>query len=505
MNESLVVMLEGGSGVDPIHPIRREPISSRRTVAFVRWGGVTLARSTWLEPVGLRDDVFSFAPASDNDIALSTSVTDTATHVTPIHCPIVTAHHPRRNRLPISHQAHRAHRHAQEPECDRCIDDGKLTRAMDVSNLPYKARQPRSRPNRPLPAPPPEEDVPAQNAFEIVQGFTSPPSPPKAPSRPPPPVDDDDEEIAQLGESVTHTHLASGSGLGAGESAPAARTRPPVPKSSARIAAQHINPFHSTLPSAEMVPPTILTPLRAHYLKKTLVNQQIHYELDVITDPRLGAAALGLLGSPFTLPESAKNEVLAVAGTDGRATGARVGDLPFIRFMFHQFLLPFPFLAAAPPTFWNAKVQPFLSSWLATTGVSQHQTITPQEREVTESLMTKEEKKEAEERRKLWTKVEKHLGLMISVGIKLAGGEEVVRIGQSELRRIEEAQQARRKKYAEKMGQVEMLHFDVNVVGVRTVKERGHVRSKHHEVSRLGGGKKDGSVKRSAGWADGLA
>lgn len=269
--------------------------------------------------------------------------------------------------------------------------------------------------------------------------------------------------------------------MAVGDTAP--RARPPVPKSSARVAAQHINPFHSTLPSNEFTPPTILTPLRAHYLKKVLVNQQIHYELDVITDPRLGASALGLLGPPFSLPESARTEVLNVAGTDGVASGPRVGDLPFIRFMFHQFLLPFPFLAAAPPTFWSAKVQPFLSSFLATTGVSQHATITPQERQVTESLMTKEEKKEAEERRKLWTKVEKHLGLMISVGIKLTGGEEVVRIGQSELRRIEEAQEARRKKYAEKMGQAaEMFTFDVNVVGVRTVKERGHVRSKHHEV-----------------------
>lgn len=346
------------------------------------------------------------------------------------------------------------------------------------SSLPYQPRQ-RSRPSRPLPAPPPEEDVPAQNAFEIVQGFTSPPSPPKTYAPPPPDDDadrdasaDPDAEVEQLGASMEQTHVTDAS----------KRVRPPVPKTSAKVAAQHINPYHSTLPSSEITPPTILTPLRAHYLKKTLVNQQIHFELDVITDPRLGAAALGLLGPPFILPENARTEVVSVAGTDGTASGPRVGDLPFMRFMFHQFLLPFPFLAAAPPTFWGGKVQPFLSSFLATTGVSQHATITPQEREVTESLMTKEEKKEAEERRKLWTKVEKHLGLMISVGIKLVGGEEVVRIGQSELRRIEEAQEARRKKLAEKYGQPEMLTFDVNVVGVRTVKERGHVRSKHHEV-----------------------
>ncbi|BEI87139.1 hypothetical protein CcaverHIS002_0704850 [Cutaneotrichosporon cavernicola] len=335
-----------------------------------------------------------------------------------------------------------------------------------TTSLPYAPRQ-RRRPERPLPAPPPEEDVPAQNAFEIVQGYTSPPSPPK---NPPPPLVIEDDVVA-LSEQVASTNVGGGEGRA-----------PPPPPSSAQTAAQHINPFHSTLPSNEFTPPTILTPLRAHYLKKSLVNQQIHYELGVMTDPRLGANALGLLGKPFLLPESAKSEVAAVAGTDGNSAGPQIGDLPFLRFMFHQFLLPFPFLAAAPPTFWSHKVQPFLSSFLATTAASQHATETPQEREVSESLMTKEERKEAEERRKLWTKVEKHLGLMISVGIKLVGGEEVVRIGQSELRRIEEAQEARRRKMAERDGvPVEPITFDVNVVGVRTIKERGHVRSKHHE------------------------
>lgn len=48
--------------------------------------------------------------------------------------------------------------------------------------IPYKAYVPRRqrsiRPDRPLPPPPPEEDVPAVNAFERIQGYTSPPSPP---------------------------------------------------------------------------------------------------------------------------------------------------------------------------------------------------------------------------------------------------------------------------------------------------------------------------------------
>jgi hypothetical protein len=226
--------------------------------------------------------------------------------------------------------------------------------------------------------------------------------------------------------------------------------------------------------------------LRAHYLKKTLVNKQIAYELNSITDPVLGASALGLLGSPFVLPDSAKRHVAErLAGGD---TLGEVGDLPFMRFMFHQFLLPFPFLASAPPSFWHAKVQPFLSSFLATTGVSSHSTMSEEEREIAESLMSKDEKKEAEERKKLWTKVEKHLGLMIAVGVKLSGGEEVVRIGQSELRRIEASAQARKKKWMDRNPTAQdIIFFDVNVVGVRNVVEKGRVRSKSHEVSRWRG------------------
>jgi hypothetical protein len=263
---------------------------------------------------------------------------------------------------------------------------------------------------------------------------------------------------------------------------PVKRVRPPVPKTHAA----HLNPYYSTLPNSEAVPPTILTPLRAHYLKKMLVNKQVNYELNLITDPVLGANALGLLGAPFVLPDAAKQHVAARIGAELGLD--ETGDLPFLRFIFHQFLLPFPFLAAAPPSFWSAKVQPFLSSFLATTGVSAHATLSPEEREIEQSLMTKDEKKEAEERKKLWVKGEKHLGLMIAVGIKLVSGEEVVRIGQSELRRIEAAAEDRKKKWIERNpnAEQEIISFEVNVVGVRSLTEKGRVRSKSHEVSARG-------------------
>ena len=294
----------------------------------------------------------------------------------------------------------------------------------------------------------------ATKAFEEAQAFTSPPSPPKT-------------------------------------SAPL-----PPPSSAAKKSASHLNPYRSTLPEG-MTPPTTLTPLRAHYLKKTLVNLQMSHELSLLTDPVLGANSLGLLGDPFVLPEAAKRAAMTRVSEIAQAEG-RVGDLPFMRFLFHQFLLPFPFLSTAPPTFWSAKVQPFLSSFLSTTGYTKQTGMSAEEQQMSDSLMSPEERKEMEERNKLWTKTEKHLALMVGVGIKIVGGEEVVRIGQSELRRLEEAQEERRRKRREKNAPPPGVNgqpgappppqqlFDVNVIGVRTVVEKGRVRNKSHDVGRTG-------------------
>jgi hypothetical protein len=83
--------------------------------------------------------------------------------------------------------------------------------------------------------------------------------------------------------------------------------------------------------------------------------------------------------------------------------------------------------------------------------------------------------------------MEKHSALMVSVGVKVVGGEEVVRIGQQDLRRLEEQQEIRRKRWTEQrqkeLDQGGGVMFDVNVVGVRTVVEKGRVRSKSHDVS----------------------
>jgi hypothetical protein len=122
--------------------------------------------------------------------------------------------------------------------------------------------------------------------------------------------------------------------------------------------------------------------------------------------------------------------------------------------------------------------------------------LTREEKIMAESLMSKEEKKEVAERAKMWNKFEKHGALMVGIGIKVVGGEEIVRIGQSELRRIEEDREVRRREWMAKRGMTGPvvpgapppppttgMVFEVNVVGVRVVSEKGRVRSKSHEVS----------------------
>ena len=218
-----------------------------------------------------------------------------------------------------------------------------------------------------------------------------------------------------------------------------------------------------------------LTPLRAHYLKKTLVGLVVERELNSLCDPSLGASALGLLGPPFQ-PLSHDGKVMKIARTEGGQ-----GDLPVLRYLFHQFLLPFPFLAAAPPTFWSGKVQPFVTSFLAINQTRLSPTAVSNG-EPDLSLASEEELIEYHARRKLWEKMQKQLAMLFGAGIKLTTGEEVVRIGQGDLRKLEIAGEEARKKMLERQAKMGP-GFDVNVICVRNVVEKGRVRSKNHDVS----------------------
>ncbi|CAE6455627.1 unnamed protein product [Rhizoctonia solani] len=197
-----------------------------------------------------------------------------------------------------------------------------------------------------------------------------------------------------------------------------------------------------------------LTPLRAHYLKKTLISLQFSNELNILTtqpsNPNI--STLSYLGAPFTpLPRDVPRE-----------------DLPFLRFMFRQFALTFPFLAAAPKDFFPNKLQPFIASVVARNLSS------------ATNLLESDNETQANDGQQMLNKAEKHLALLLGAAMKIAENEEVVRLSQADLARIEKAAERRRRK-AEAAGGKRPEVFDVNVIAVRAITDKGRVRSKVHE------------------------
>ncbi|KAF7301685.1 PX-domain-containing protein [Mycena indigotica] len=203
-------------------------------------------------------------------------------------------------------------------------------------------------------------------------------------------------------------------------------------------------------PTTEQPPSTIdLTPLRAHYLKKSLIQLQFNQELDAITSPTSNnVSTLSYLGPPFASPP--KN--------------APMLDLPFLRYIFRQFVLTFPFMASAPKDFYAEKLQPFVGSALS-------RNISPT------SVFDDGSETEQALRLRLLAKAERNLSLFFSAATKLAEPEEVVRLSQADLDRLEAAAAKRQAKMAETVKD----YFEVNIVSVRAVVDKGRVRSRVHE------------------------
>ncbi|KAF7332229.1 hypothetical protein MKEN_00103900 [Mycena kentingensis (nom. inval.)] len=197
-------------------------------------------------------------------------------------------------------------------------------------------------------------------------------------------------------------------------------------------------------------PPTGLSGLRAHYLKKALIQLQFNHELDAITSPVSSAnvSSLSYLGPPFTPPPK----------------DAPVLDLPFLRYMFRQFVLTFPFMASAPKDFYSDKLQPFVASVLS-------RNISPT------SVFDDGGDSEQALRLRLLAKAERNLSLFFSSATKLVEPEELVRLNQTDLDRLEATAAKRQAKIA---GAVKD-YFEVNIVSVRTVVDKGRVRSRAHE------------------------
>ncbi|KAG6831606.1 hypothetical protein H0H92_009079 [Tricholoma furcatifolium] len=200
---------------------------------------------------------------------------------------------------------------------------------------------------------------------------------------------------------------------------------------------------------------TDLTPIRAHYLKKALVQLQFRNEIDAITTyaPN-NTDTLSFLGSPFSPPPK----------------GAPFVDMPFLKYIFRQFVLTFPFMAAAPKDFYSDKLQPFVASALS-------RNLSP-----TSVLDDDVDELNAEQtsRKKLLARVERNLAMFVGSAIKLVETEQVVRLNQTDLDRLESLARKR----MEKAPKTKMV-FEVNVIGVRTVVDKGRMRSRAHEARLL--------------------
>jgi len=194
----------------------------------------------------------------------------------------------------------------------------------------------------------------------------------------------------------------------------------------------------------------LLTPIRAHYLKKYLIQLQFEQELDAITtaSPH-NISTLAYLGPPFSPPPKDAPPV----------------DLPFLRYVFRQFVLTFPFMASAPKDFYSDKLQPFATAMLS-------RNLSP-----TSVFDDNAEASEQATRLKFLARIERNFSLFLGAATKLVESEQVVRLSQADLDRIETLA---KKREARNLKRKDI--FEVNIVSVRTVVDKGRVRSRAHEV-----------------------
>ncbi|TBU49550.1 hypothetical protein BD309DRAFT_881952 [Dichomitus squalens] len=263
---------------------------------------------------------------------------------------------------------------------------------------------------------------------------------PTRPSRPvpdPPPSPTRSDYPQSSGSDDVHFATPLASPLPA---SPVHDQPPPIPQPAASTGAASSNSAQNTHE---------LTPIRAHYLKKELIRLEFQRELDaLVTAPTNNVSTFSFLGHPFTPPPKDAPRL----------------DLPFLRFVFRKYVLSFPFLTSAPKDFFPDKVQPFLASLLS-------RNLSP-----TSVLDDNPEESEEATRRKLLNKLERNLSMLITSATKLVEPEEVVRLTQADLNRLEvlaKRRAAKEKKLKDS--------FDVNVVCVRSVTEKRRMRSKVHE------------------------
>jgi len=189
------------------------------------------------------------------------------------------------------------------------------------------------------------------------------------------------------------------------------------------------------IPVSSSVP---LTPLQAHYLKKTLVKLQLQRELNQLLRPD----GLEWLGPPFR---------------SSRAIPP--AQMPLLRHVLREFVVTFPFLDQAPKDFFSNKLQVFVERML------ERNIISVSEGDESPSGISG-----------MVRRSEKYLSMLIGSALRVRGvQEEIVRINDQDRQRLS-ALDAQR---ASALGHTKST-VSINIVGVRTVIERGIVRSPSH-------------------------
>lgn len=188
------------------------------------------------------------------------------------------------------------------------------------------------------------------------------------------------------------------------------------------------------MPVAEAAP---LTPLQAHYLKKSLVKLQLQRELHQLLQPN----ALALLGPPFRSSQPIPPK-----------------QMPLLRHVLHEFILPFPLLEQAPKDFFSSKVQVFVEGL-----VERHYFSESAEGSTTGVAA-------------MLRRSEKYVSLLIGSALRVRGvQEDIVRINDQDRQRLSTLEAQR----ASALGG-NKTHVSVNIAGVRTVVDRGIVRTAVH-------------------------
>ncbi|KAI9574880.1 hypothetical protein HD554DRAFT_2050706 [Boletus coccyginus] len=119
-------------------------------------------------------------------------------------------------------------------------------------------------------------------------------------------------------------------------------------------------------------------------------------------------------------------------------------------------------MAAAPNGFYSDKLQPFVDSLFA--------------RNLSSSVLLDDSDPQDPAPRKLIARVERNLAMFLTSALKLREPEDVLRLSQSDLDALERAVDKRLAKHNPRNSL-----FHVNIVSVRTVTDRGRVRSRVHE------------------------